>query len=180
MKKRVVITGLGPVTPIGIEKEEFWASLTSGRSGARRINFEGYDMDQYDSQIACTIEGFSLAEFIEKGKDFRYFGRTAEFTLSGTKLALHNAGFDLEFEKEGKGPGSYVIKGVNSETIGTILGVGAQNMDLCEKWHRRFLEYNGPAKISPFALPHTQICAVAVNVTMKFGISGIIGTFVIY
>ncbi len=173
MKKRVVITGLGPITPIGIGKEEFWASLTSGRSGARRINFEGYDMDQYDSQIACTVEGFSLAQFIERGKDFRYFSRTAEFALAGTKLALIDAGLDLEFVKEGKGPGSYVIKGINSWTIGTILGVGAQNMDLCEKWHRSFLKHNGPRKISPFALPHTQICAVAVNVTMKFGIKGI-------
>lgn len=173
MKKRVVITGLGPITPIGIGKEEFWASLIVGRSGARKINFEDYDMDQYTSQIACTVEGFSLANFIQRGKDFRYFGRTSEFAMSGTKLALDDAGIDLEFVKKKKEPGKFIMKGVNPEEVGTILGVGAQNMDLCEKWFIRFLESNGPRKVSPFALPHVQICSVAVNVTMKFGIKGI-------
>jgi 3-oxoacyl-[acyl-carrier-protein] synthase II len=173
MQKRVVITGLGPVTPIGIGKEEFWASLTSGRSGARRINFEGYDMDQYYSQIACTVEDFSLTDFIQRSKDFRYLGRTSEFAMSGTKLALDDAGFDLEFVKKEKEPGKFVMRGVDPQIIGAILGVGAQNMDLCEKWHKRFLKSNGPKKLSPFALPHVQICSVAVNVTIKFGIKGI-------
>jgi len=59
MQRRVVITGLGPVTPIGTGKEEFWRSLMSGRSGARRIRFEDCDMDQFGSQVACTI-GFFL------------------------------------------------------------------------------------------------------------------------
>lgn len=172
-RRRVVITGLGPVTPIGTGKEEFWRSLMNGRSGARRIAFEGHDMERYDSQIACTIEDFSLADFIEKGKDFRYLGRTSEFALSGTKLALDDAGFDLEFVKKDKGPGTYVIKGVDSDMIGVILGVGAQNMDLCEKWHKRFLKFDDPKKISPFALPHVQICSVAVNVTVKYGIKGL-------
>lgn len=173
MKRRVVITGLGPVTPIGIGKEEFWGSLTNGRSGARTINFEGYDMDQYTSRIACTVEDFSLADFIEKSKDFRYFGRTSEFAMAGTKLALDDAGFELEFIKKDKGPVNYAVKGVDPEMIGVILGVGAQNMDLCEKWHKRFLKSNGPKKVSPFALPHVQICSVPVNVTIKFMIKGI-------
>ncbi len=172
MQKRAVITGLGPVTPIGIGKEEFWASLISGRSGARKINFEGYDMDQYNCQIACTVEDFSLTDFIERSKDFRYFGRTSEFAMAGTKLALDDAGFDLEYVKKGKAPGTFVIRGLAREKIGTILGVGAQNMDLCEKWHKRFLKSNGPEKLSPFALPHVHICSVVVNVTIKFGIKG--------
>ena len=173
MQKRVVITGLGPVTPVGIGKEKFWDSLTNGRSGAKKINFEDYDMDQYTSQVACTIEDFSLTDFITRSKDFRYFGRTSEFAMCGTKLALDDAGFDLEFVKKDKETGKFLLKGVNPEKIGAILGVGAQNMDLAEKWFKRFIKFKGPKKVSPFALPHVQICSVAVNVTIKFDIKGI-------
>jgi 3-oxoacyl-[acyl-carrier-protein] synthase II len=172
MQKRVVITGLGPVTPIGTGKEEFWDSLISGKSGARRINFEGFDMDQYDSQIACTVENFSLTDFIERNKDFRYLGRTSELAMAGTKLALDDAGFELDFVKRDKGHGDYVIRNVDPTHVGVILGVGAQNMDLCERWHQIFLKNRSPKRLSPFALPHVQICSVAVNVTMKYGLKG--------
>ena len=175
MQKRVVITGLGPVTPIGIGKEAFWLSLMDGRSGARRIRFEGCDMDQFASQVACTIENFSLAHFIDKTKDFKYFGRTSEFALAGTKLALDDAGFSLRPIEKEKGQRGYAIKEMDSGEIGVILGVGSQNMDLCEKWFKRFIKNNGPKRVSPFALPHIQICSVAVNVTIRYGIKGMAG-----
>ncbi len=173
MRKRVVITGLGPVTPIGIGKEAFWQSLIAGRSGARRIHFEKCDMDQYASQVACTVEDFSLEDFIEKTKDFRYLGKTSQFAMAATKLALEDAGFVLDLFEREKGHQAYSLRGVNPRNIGVILGVGAQNMDLCEKWHRQFLKYSGPKRISPFAVPHVQICSIPVNVTITFGIKGI-------
>ncbi len=173
MKKRIVITGLGPVTPIGIGKEAFWDSLISGKSGAGPVHFEGLDMEQYTSKIACSIENFSLTDYIERGKDNRYLGRTSQFAIAGAKLALQDAGFTLEPVVVEKGPNTYAVKGENPSAIGVILGVGSQNMDLCEKTFYRFIKSNGPRKISPFALPHTQICAVAVNVTVKFGIMGL-------
>ena len=172
MKKRVVITGLGPITPIGIGKEGFWDSLISGRSGAKNIDFETVDMDQYNSKIACSIENFSLTDFIERSKDSKYLGRTSQFAIAGAKLALEDAGFTLEPVIVERGPKSYVIKDENSSNVGVILGVGSQNMDLCEKSFYRFIKSNGPSRVSPFALPHAQICAVAVNVTVKFGIKG--------
>ena len=175
MQRRVVITGLGPVTPIGTGKEAFWRSLISGRSGAKRIRFENCDMGQFDSQVACPIEDFSLADFIDKSKDFKYFGRTSGFALAGTKLALDDAGFTLKAIDKEKGQKGYSIEGLNTGEIGAILGVGSQNMDLCEKWFRRFIRNNGPKRVSPFALPHIQICSVAVNVTIRFGIKGIAG-----
>ena len=175
MQRRVVITGLGPVTPIGTGKEAFWRSLMSGRSGAKRIRFEDCDMDQFDSQVACPIEDFSLANFIDKSKDFKYFGRTSEFALAGTKLALDDAGFALKAIDKEKGQKGYILEGLNTGEIGAILGVGSQNMDLCEKWFRRFIKNNGPKRVSPFALPHIQICSVAVNVTIRFGIKGMAG-----
>ncbi len=173
MRKRAVITGLGPVTPIGIGKEAYWGSLMAGQSGAKKIEFEGWDMDQYPSRVACPIDGFSLTDFIHRNKDFRYLGRTSEFAMAATRLALEDAGFSLDDIEREKGRRTYTVKGMDPGSMGVILGIGAQNMDLCEKWYRQFLKYNGPKRVSPFALPHVQICSVPVNVTMAFGIKGI-------
>lgn len=173
MRKRVVITGLGPITPIGTGKEAFWKSLMAGKSGAKMIQFEGCEMDQYASQIACPVDGFSLTDFMHRNKDFRYLGRTSEFAMAATRIALEDAGFTLDAIEREKGRRTYGVKDVNPGSMGVILGIGAQNMDLCEKWHRQFLKYNGPKRVSPFALPHVQICSVPVNVTMAFGIKGI-------
>jgi 3-oxoacyl-[acyl-carrier-protein] synthase II len=173
MAKRAVITGLGPVTPIGIGKNAYWESLMDGRSGAKHIEFEGWEMDQYPCQVACPIDGFSLTDYLHRNKDFRYLGRTSEFAMAATRLALEDAGFTLDAVEPEKGRRTYVVENMNPVNIGCILGIGAQNMDLCEKWYRQFLKHNGPKRVSPFALPHVQICAVPVNVTMAFGIKGI-------
>jgi 3-oxoacyl-[acyl-carrier-protein] synthase II len=171
MEKRVVITGLGPVTPIGTGKEAFWQALIEGRSGAERIRFEDYDMEQYGSQIACRVEGFSLTEFVEKSKDLKYLGRTTEFALAGTKLALQDAGFELDFLKEDKS-GRYAVRGMDPETLGIIIGAGGENMDLAEKWFRNFLRHDGPKRLSPFALPHAIVSSVPVCVSIKYGLKG--------
>lgn len=173
MKKRVVITGLGPVTPIGIGKTAYWKSLIAGQSGAKTVHFEGLEMDQYPCKVACPIEDFSLTDYLRRNKDFRYLGRTSEFAMAGTRLALEDAGFTLCAAEREKGLHTYEVEETDPEDIGCILGIGAQNMDLCEKWHRQFLKHNGPKRVSPFALPHVQICSVPVNVTMAFGIKGI-------
>jgi 3-oxoacyl-[acyl-carrier-protein] synthase II len=152
MKKRVVITGLGPVTPIGHGKDEYWNALVGGKSGGKRINFEGVDMEQYASQVACPIEDFSLADFVERSKDQKYLGRTSAFAIAGTKLALDDAGFELEFVEKGRGLGDYIIKNMDPEKIGAIIGVGVENMDITEKSHIKFLE---------------TACASAVHATIE-------------
>ncbi|MCF8082460.1 MAG: beta-ketoacyl-ACP synthase II [Deltaproteobacteria bacterium] len=172
MKKRVVITGLGPITPIGIGKKAYWDALISGKSGARNLHFEGWDMDQYSCRVACPIEDFSLSDYLHQNKEFRYLGRTSQFAMAATRLALEDAGFSLGAVELEKGRHTYVVKETDPERIGCILGIGAQNMDLCEKWYRQLLKHNGPKRVSPFALPHVQICSVPVNVMMAFGIKG--------
>jgi 3-oxoacyl-[acyl-carrier-protein] synthase II len=172
MKKRVVITGLGPITPIGHGKEEYWNALIKGKSGGKRINFEGFDMDQYASQVACPIEGFALTDFVERSKDQKYLGRTSAFALAGAKLALDDAGFELEFVEKGRGLGDYTVKKIDPEKFGVIIGVGVENMDIYEKNYEKFLEHRGPKKISPFALPHAQIGSVPANVSKHYGLKG--------
>lgn len=172
MEKRVVITGLGPVTPIGIGKETFWNSLIDGRSGARRLDFEGTDMEQYKSQVGCPIDGFEITDLLEKSKDLRHPGRTSLFALAGTKAALDDAGFKMNYGVDELSIGRYTIPDLESDKVGVILGVSAENMDLVEKWHENFIKHQGPRRISPFALPYIQICAAVVCVTMKYGITG--------
>jgi 3-oxoacyl-[acyl-carrier-protein] synthase II len=172
MKRRVVITGVGPVTPVGTGKEGYWNSLIAGRSGAKRINFEGYDMAQYATKIACPVENFSLTDLIEKTKDIKYLGRTSQFAMLGVKLALEDAGFELEFVEKARSQGDYQIKNIDSEKIGIVLGVACENMDLSEKYHRKIIQFGGPMRLSPFALPYTQISSVTTNISKKYGIKG--------
>jgi 3-oxoacyl-[acyl-carrier-protein] synthase II len=173
MQKRAVITGLGPITPIGIGKKAYWESLMEGKSGAKNIQFEGWEMDQYPCRVACPIDGFSLTDYLHRNKDFRYLGRTSEFAMAATRLALEDAGFTLDAIELEKGRRTYTVQDMDPARMGVILGIGAQNMDLCEKWYRQFLKHNGPKRVSPFALPHVQICSIPVNVSMEFGIKGI-------
>jgi 3-oxoacyl-[acyl-carrier-protein] synthase II len=172
VKKRIVITGVGPVTPIGIGKKAYWEALMRGQSGARVIDFAGYDMEQYSTRIACPVEGFSLENHVEKTKESRYLGRTSQFAIAGARLALEDAGLDLEPMETGSNRGDYTLKGMDPSQVGVILGVGVENMDLCEKFHRRLIQNRGPKRISPFALPHIQIAAVPGSVSKKFGIKG--------
>jgi 3-oxoacyl-[acyl-carrier-protein] synthase II len=172
MKTRVVLTGLGPITPIGIGKDEYWDALVRGRSGARKISFDGYDMEQYASKIACPIEHFSLSDHVHRSRDLKYYGRTSQFAVAGTKLALEDAGLDVAFNEKRKGQGDYRITGIDSEMMGIIMGVGTQNMDLCEKYHEKLLKSNGPKRIIPLALPQIQICAVPSNISKKFTVRG--------
>jgi 3-oxoacyl-[acyl-carrier-protein] synthase II len=172
MKRRVVITGLGPVTPVGIGTAPYWEALVIGKSGGKRIEFHGYEMGQYASKIACPIENFSLSDFVERTKDTKHLGRTSQFALAGAKLALDDAGYHVERLERGRFGGEYEITDLDPLKTGVILGVGVENMDLCEKYHRSFLEHRGPMRISPFALPHIQIGSVPANVSKKFGIKG--------
>lgn len=130
-------------------------------------------MDQYPCQVACPVDGFSLTDYLHRNKDFRYLGRTSEFAMAATRMALEDAGFSLDAIELEKGRRTYVVENMDPGSMGVILGIGAQNMDLCEKWYRQFLKHNGPKRVSPFALPHVQICSIPVNVSMAFGIKGI-------
>lgn len=173
VKNRVVITGVGPVSPIGIGKEAFWDALLSGKSGAKPITFEECDMNQYATKIACPIEKFSLGDFLQKTKDAKYLGRTSQLAMAGAKMALEDAGLFLDLLEATSGRTDYIIRGMDPVEIGVILGIGVENMDLCEKYHKRFLRSCGPSKVSPFALPHIQVGSVPGNVSKKFSAKGI-------
>ena len=91
-RKRVVVTGIGPVTPVGIGKEPYWESLVHGKTAFRRIAFPNRDMSQYRCQIGAPLETFDLFQYIPRTKHSKHLGRTSQFAIAGTWLALKDAG----------------------------------------------------------------------------------------
>jgi 3-oxoacyl-[acyl-carrier-protein] synthase II len=175
-KKRVVITGVGPVTPIGIGKEAYGESLIEGKSSFKRIEFPNRDMTQYRSQIGAPIEGFDLSQYVHRTKHAKRIGRTSQFAIAATRLALMDAGIEIEEKKEEdpnrhQPTGEYQLKRLDPFQIGVILGVGVEAMDLLEHFHERFLS-RGPRALSPFGLPNIYLSAITSHVTEYFTLRG--------
>jgi 3-oxoacyl-[acyl-carrier-protein] synthase II len=168
-RKRVVVTGIGPVTPVGIGKEAYWESLVQGKSSFKRIEFPNRDMGQYRCQIGAPIDDFDLFQYVPRTKHSKYLGKTSQFAIAGTWHALKDAGIELELKDGDKG--QYELKGIDSFQIGVILGVGVEAMDLMEHYHERFLS-RGPRGISPFALPNIYLSAITSHVTEYFTLQG--------
>lgn len=169
-KKRVVITGLGPVTPIGIGKEAYWVALLEGKTGVERIEFPNFDMEQFRTRIGARVKGFDLQDYLTVHKGDRYLGRTSQFALVAAKLALEDAAIEL-VPREGV-EGRFELNHFDPYKVGTILGVGTENMEIRDNAYDQLMRQGSPRRLSPFALPHVYTSSVASNVTERFGIRG--------
>jgi 3-oxoacyl-[acyl-carrier-protein] synthase II len=170
-RKRVVVTGIGPVTPVGIGKDPYWESLVHGKTAFKRILFPDRDMSQYRCQIGAPLETFDLFQYVSRTKHSKHIGRTSQFAIAGTYLALKDAGFELEVNHNHEDKGQYQLKGVDSFQIGVILGAGVEAMELMEHYHERFLS-RGLRGISPFALPNIYLSAITSHITEFFTLRG--------
>lgn len=160
------------MTPVGIGKEAYWESLMTGKTAFRRIEFPNRDMSQYRCQIAAPIDGFEFGQYVEKTKHSKHFGRTSQFAIVATKLALEDAGIEVQQEEDShKKGGEYRLKGIDPFEIGVILGIGVESMELMEYYHERFLT-KGPRGISPFALPNIYLSSVTSQVAQYFNLRG--------
>ncbi|MCJ7665043.1 MAG: hypothetical protein MUO24_12500, partial [Desulfobacterales bacterium] len=169
-KKRVVITGLGPVTSIGKGKESYWEALMEGKTRVGLIEFPNFDMEQFRTRIGAQMKDFSLLEYLPFHKGDRYMGRTSQFALVGAKLALEDAAIEL-LHREGV-EGRYALNHSDPYKIGAILGVATENMDVRDSSYDLLVKQGSPRRISPFALPNVYTSSVATNVTERFGIHG--------
>ena len=172
MAHRVVVTGLGAVTPIGIGKEAYWQNLLNGVSGVKRFDFADHDfsyvnMDLFRSQIAAFVDKFDPYDHIPLNKNTKYMGRTSLFALVAAKLALEDAGFELVAEKK-----RTIIEGIDPFKIGVVTGTGSGNMEILERGYIEFLEDGGPKRTSPHALPQQILSAVPANISMYFSCKG--------
>ena len=152
--KRVVITGLGPVTPIGIGKEDYWNSLIAGKSGVDYIT--RFDTENFPTKIAAEIKNFTPENYIDK-KVLRRMDRFTQYALVATHLALKDG--EVTLEKEDK------------ERIGVVLGSGIGGMETLELEHSKLLE-NGPRRVSPVFIPMMISNMASGQISIYYGLKG--------
>ena len=132
-KKRVVITGLGLLTPVGNSKEETWKALIGGGSGIEKI--KDFDAQDYSSQIAGEIKNFDPSSFLDK-KSIRHMDRFVQYGVATTREALEDAH----------------LEGIDGRRVGVIVGAGIGGLRVVEQQYSILLE-KGPRKVSPFLIP---------------------------
>ncbi len=154
VKERVVVTGLGAVTPLGLSVEETWQGLLAGRSGIARITH--FDASAYPTQILGLVKGFQARDFMDR-KEARRMALFSQFAVAATRMALDDAGL--------------VISDENTEEVGVLLGNAIGGIDETEKACRVLLERGG-MRISPFFIVMTTPNMAAFQVAYTYGIKG--------
>lgn len=151
---RVVITGLGAVTPIGLNVQDFWSNLTHGVSGAGPIT--SFDASDMPTRIGAEVKGFDPRNYMDQ-KDARRSHRSAHFALAATRQALQDA--------------KLVIDADNAEDVGVVINTGGGGTGYLEEGTQMLLN-GGPRKIGPFFLPTVMTNAVACQVSIAVGAKG--------
>ncbi|OGU61799.1 MAG: beta-ketoacyl-[acyl-carrier-protein] synthase II [Ignavibacteria bacterium RBG_13_36_8] len=153
-KKRVVITGLGAVTPIGNNVEEYWQGLISGKSGAGLIT--KFDTSNFDTKFACEVKNFNAENYIDK-KAVRRMDPYCQYAIASSQMALDDSQLNLEK--------------IDKERVGVIFGSGIGGMDTFESQCKEFI-IGGPKKISPFFIPMMISDIAAGQISIRFGLKG--------
>ena len=153
-RRRVVVTGLGIVSPVGIGVPEAWQNIVAGKSGIARIT--RFDPSPYASHIAGEVKGFDPAQYISP-KEVRRFDTFIHYGLASAIEAIKDAGFDFDREPR--------------EMVGVCIGSGIGGLPLIEETHKTMLA-NGPRKISPFFIPGSIINLLAGQLSIMYGLKG--------
>jgi len=154
LDRRVVITGLGAVTPVGIGLDAFWDSLVSGRAGIGPIT--RFDASEYSSRIAGEVKGFDPLDYLD-AKEARKVGTFIQYAVAAAREAKSDA--DLTIDDS------------NCERVGAYLGAGIGCLPTIEEQHKRLLE-KGPRRITPFFIPKLIINMASGYVSIIFGAKG--------
>jgi 3-oxoacyl-[acyl-carrier-protein] synthase II len=155
-KRRVVVTGLGIVSPVGSKLETAWDNIKAGRSGINRISPDLFDASAFSVQIAGNVKGFNADDYI-KPKDQKKMDKFIHYGIGAGVEAIRDSGLEITDE--------------NAERIGVIMGSGIGGLDTIERNYATFLN-GGPRKISPFFVPASIINMVAGNLSIMFGLKG--------
>jgi len=154
MKKRVVITGLGVVSPIGNGKEPFWKSLCAGRSGVSKIS--SFDASCFTSRIAGEIRDFDAAPYMSP-KDIKRSDRFTQFAVAAACMSVDDAKIDLA--------------GMDPYRAGSIIGSGIGGIHTIEREHQVLLN-KGPSRVSPFFIPMLIVNMASGMVAIRLGLKG--------
>jgi 3-oxoacyl-[acyl-carrier-protein] synthase II len=153
-RRRVVVSGLGIVAPVGIGVSEAWSNIVAGKSGIGRIT--RFDPSPFSSQIAGEVKGFEVNKYLSP-KEARRFDTFIHYGLAASIEAIRDAGLDLER--------------LDRERIGACIGSGIGGLPLIEETHDAVLA-GGPRKISPFFVPGSIINMIAGQLSIMYGLKG--------
>ena len=154
-QRRVVVTGMGALTPIGFGVDQFWRNLLAGKSGAAPIT--SFDAANFDTKFACELKGFDALNYLDR----KLAQRTDPFTqyaLAATDLAVKDSALDLEKEDKTK--------------IGVIVGSGIGGMWTYHNQQQTLFENNGPHRISPFFIPMMISDIAPGRISIRYGLKG--------
>lgn len=154
MKKRVVVTGMGVVTPVGNSVDEMWQALLSGKSGIGKVTL--FDVSNYPTKIAGEIKGFNPEEVLEK-KEIKRTPRFIQYALKATKEAINQSGLPLEK--------------INKEMVAVVIGSGIGGLNVIEEQQTVLLQ-KGVNKISPFLIPMLIPNMAGAYISIKYGFKG--------
>ncbi|RLB73077.1 MAG: beta-ketoacyl-[acyl-carrier-protein] synthase II [Deltaproteobacteria bacterium] len=152
--RRVVVTGLGVVSPLGVGTEKNWSAVTSGQSGIAKIT--RFDASDLPTQIAGEVKDFHAEDFIEK-KEIKKMDLFIQYGLAAADLALQDSGLE--------------ITEANAERVGVVVGSGLGGLPAIEKYHNVMLE-RGYKRITPFFIPMLIINLAPGHISIKFGAKG--------
>jgi 3-oxoacyl-[acyl-carrier-protein] synthase II len=152
--ERIVVTGLGLVTPVGIGTETSWQSVLAGKSGVRTIT--AFDSQKYSCKIAAEVSNFDAAEFMSRRK-IKEMCRFTQFSMAATKMAIEDAGLELTEEERLR--------------AGCFIGVGLGGLENLERV-TLMLNEKGPDKVSPYFIPSIIGNLAAGQVAIEYGLHG--------
>jgi 3-oxoacyl-[acyl-carrier-protein] synthase II len=153
-RRRVVVTGMGLVCPVGIGVEESWKALVAGKSGIGPVT--QFDASTFPTRVAGEVKGFEPEQFMDR-KEARRNDRFIQFALAAGDMAVKDAG--LDFDRE------------DPERIGAIVGSGMGGLNTIEDTHKTLLE-RGVRKVSPFFIPAIIINLGAGQLALRYGLKG--------
>lgn len=156
--KRVVVTGIGVITPIGNTVDEFWSSLVAGKNGVARLT--AFDPSHFSSQIAAEVKDFDPKQFMSD-KEAKRLDRFVQFGLAASKLAVSDGRLILDKEDRNR--------------IGVLVGSGIGGLQTIEREHLAYIRRGpekGPSKITPFLIPMLIANMAAGHISIALGLKG--------
>ena len=153
--KRVVVTGLGALTPIGNTKDDFWEGLISGKSGAAPITY--YDTEKFKTKFACELKDFNVTDFMNR-KDARKMDKFAQYAMVASDEAIEDANLNLDE--------------VNKLRVGVIWGAGIGGLETFQQEVLNFAAGDGSPRFNPFFIPKMIADIAPANISIKHGFMG--------
>jgi len=153
--KRVVVTGVGAITPIGLTAEEFWQGMMEGKSGAGPITY--FDASQYDTKFACEVKGFDPLKYIDR-KTVQRMDLFTQFAMGAAAQAVEDAKIDVEK--------------IDHNRVGVVVGSGIGGMWTYHRQQETVYQTGGPHRISPFFVPMMISDIAAGYISMRYQFKG--------